>query len=333
MVRAGGLEDDDLGATWTHSSAGLTYGDGEGVTPIKTIWSLATTADGALLAGVEPAGLFRSEDDGATWTHVRGLTDHPVRDTWQPGAGGLILHTIIPHPDDRAADVGRISSVGVFETRTAARRGSHGTRASARLQPGSGSDHRPVRAQVRGGGGRARDALPAEPLRDVPLARRRPHLDRGHPQRPAQPVRLPAGEPPARPGDVLDHPAQRRRPRPFRPRRQARGLEDARTAATPGPHADGLPQESAYLSVLREAMARDTLDPVGVTFGTKTGQLWQSTDEGARGAGSRPTCPRSGRSNRSSSTDGRRDGHGDGHPAPLAAGAVSRPRQAARAGG
>ena len=43
---------------------------------------------------------------------------------------------------------------------------------------------------------------------------------------------------------------------------------------------DGLPQESAYLSVLREAMARDTLEPVGVTFGTKTGQLWQSTDEG-----------------------------------------------------
>jgi photosystem II stability/assembly factor-like uncharacterized protein len=42
----------------------------------------------------------------------------------------------------------------------------------------------------------------------------------------------------------------------------------------------GLPQADAYLSVLREAMARDTLDPVGVTFGTKTGQLWTSTDEG-----------------------------------------------------
>jgi photosystem II stability/assembly factor-like uncharacterized protein len=44
--------------------------------------------------------------------------------------------------------------------------------------------------------------------------------------------------------------------------------------------ADGLPQEHAWLSVLREAMARDTLDPVGITFGTKTGQLWQSVDEG-----------------------------------------------------
>ena len=44
---------------------------------------------------------------------------------------------------------------------------------------------------------------------------------------------------------------------------------------------EGLPQEDAYLGVLREAMARDTLDPVGVTFGTKTGQLWHSSDEGA----------------------------------------------------
>ena len=43
---------------------------------------------------------------------------------------------------------------------------------------------------------------------------------------------------------------------------------------------EGLPQEDAYLSVLREAMARDTLEPVGITFGTATGQLWQSVDAG-----------------------------------------------------
>ena len=43
---------------------------------------------------------------------------------------------------------------------------------------------------------------------------------------------------------------------------------------------EGLPTRDAFLSVLREAMARDTLDPVGITFGTKTGQLWHSSDEG-----------------------------------------------------
>jgi photosystem II stability/assembly factor-like uncharacterized protein len=66
---------DDDGTTWTHSSAGLTYGDE--AEPIKTIWSLAATPDGGLLAGVEPAGLFRSDDGGKTWRHVEGLTNHP----------------------------------------------------------------------------------------------------------------------------------------------------------------------------------------------------------------------------------------------------------------
>ena len=106
---------EDGGETWTHSSTGMTYGDD--APPIKTVWSLAATPDGALLAGVEPAGLFRSTDHGATWTHVEGLTNHPTRPTWEPGAGGLILHTIIPHPTDPARTWVGISAVGVFETR------------------------------------------------------------------------------------------------------------------------------------------------------------------------------------------------------------------------
>lgn len=105
---------EDLGATWTHSSAGLSYGDD--AEPVKTVWSLATAQDGAILAGVEPAGLFRSDDAGATWSHVAGLTDHETRPTWKPGAGGLILHTIVPHPDDPARTWVGISAVGVFET-------------------------------------------------------------------------------------------------------------------------------------------------------------------------------------------------------------------------
>jgi len=106
---------EDGGDTWTHSSAGMTYGDD--AEPVTTIWSLATTPDGAILAGVEPAGLFRSDDRGRTWRHVEGLTNHPSRPTWGPGAGGLILHTIIPHPTDTDRTWVGISAVGVFETR------------------------------------------------------------------------------------------------------------------------------------------------------------------------------------------------------------------------
>ena len=61
---------------------------------------------------------------------------------------------------------------------------------------------------------------------------------------------------------------------------------------------DGLPQDNAYLAVLREAMAVDSLDPVGVYFGTSTGQLYGSRDEGGRGRSIADDLPRSGRSRR-----------------------------------
>ena len=60
----------DLGESWTHSSEGLAYEAGE--EPVKAVWSLAPR-NGSLYAGVQPAGLFRSDDGGQTWPHVEGL--------------------------------------------------------------------------------------------------------------------------------------------------------------------------------------------------------------------------------------------------------------------
>src|SRR5215212_7056877 len=104
---------DDLGSTWTHSSEGMTYGD-DGP-KIPTVWNV-TPAHGAIYAGVEPAGLFRSDDGGSTWQHVSALRDHPSRPDWQPGAGGLICHTIVPHPTDAERMWVAISAVGTFAT-------------------------------------------------------------------------------------------------------------------------------------------------------------------------------------------------------------------------
>src|SRR5579871_5092802 len=103
----------DLGETWTHSSEGLTYGD-DGPR-ISKVWNL-TPAHGAVYAGVDVAGLFRSTDRGATWTHVRGLRDHPSCPTWQAGGGGLCLHSIVPHPTDAQQMWVGISAVGTFYT-------------------------------------------------------------------------------------------------------------------------------------------------------------------------------------------------------------------------
>src|SRR5690606_6524350 len=103
----------DFGKSWTHSSDGLTYGEGED--SVAAVWSLATRGD-TLYAGTEPAGLFRSNDGGRTWEHLPGLRDHPTRPQWNPGGAGLILHSLVPHSDDPDRIWVGISAAGVFHT-------------------------------------------------------------------------------------------------------------------------------------------------------------------------------------------------------------------------
>lgn len=269
----------DLGATWTHSSDGLTYLPGEDA--IKSVWSLAPRA-GRLYAGVEPAGLFASDDCGLSWTHIAGLRSHPSRTSWQPGGGGLILHSLVPHPEDEDQLWVGISAAGVFHTadggQTWEPRNS-GTRCDfmpeGQRHPEFGqcvhclvmAPGRPDRLYQQNhcgmyrseDGGRHWESIEA----GLPSSFGFPAVT--HPRDPSTLYLLPLN------GDIAGRYVPDGKAAVWRTRDGGARWEALR---------DGLPQENAFFGVLRQAMAADSLDPAGVYAGTSTGTLFASADEG-----------------------------------------------------
>src|SRR5215211_1744945 len=82
------------------------------------VWHLepSLTDPDTVCAGVEDAGLFRSVDGGQSWQELSGLRDHDSTPSWQPGAGGMCLHTIIQDPSDADRMFVAISAAGAFRT-------------------------------------------------------------------------------------------------------------------------------------------------------------------------------------------------------------------------
>lgn len=269
----------DLGETWTHSSAGLAYAEGE--TPVAAVWSLAPNR-GRLYAGVEPAGLFESRDGGTTWTHIQGLRAHPSRPNWQPGAGGLILHSIVPHPgNDDDIWVG-ISSAGVFASTDGGRSWqprNTGVRCDflpegSRYPEFGQCVHCLVMAPGKSGrlyqqnhcgmyrsddGGASWQSIEA----GLPSSFGFPAA--AHPRDPDSLFLLPLN------GDTAGRYVPNGQAAVWRTRNGGAGWQALRR---------GLPQENAFFGVLRQAMATDCLEPAGVYAGTNTGTLFASSDEG-----------------------------------------------------
>jgi photosystem II stability/assembly factor-like uncharacterized protein len=116
---------DDPSGDWQQAD-GVALPEGDD-TALERIWVIAAgEGDGTLYAGGDPGVLFESRDGGETWALNRTLWEHPTRPSWQPGAGGLCLHSIVPWPADPDRLALGISAVGVWLTEDGGRTWRHG---------------------------------------------------------------------------------------------------------------------------------------------------------------------------------------------------------------
>jgi hypothetical protein len=116
---------DDPAGEWAQAD-GLAL-PAAGDTALERIWVLvAGEEDGTLYAGGDPGVLFASADGGATWELNRALWEHPTRPAWEPGGGGLCLHSVVPWPGDPDRLAVAVSAAGIWLPRDGGRSWSQG---------------------------------------------------------------------------------------------------------------------------------------------------------------------------------------------------------------
>ncbi len=270
---------DDRGREWTVLETAPHHADERG---LKAIWHLApghTTQPDTLYAGIEPAGLFVSRDRGGSWESVRGLNDHPTRDTWQPAGGGLALGSIVVDPRTERRIYCALSAGGVYrsedggETWTPANRG---TRADFLPQqyPETGQcvhrlllhPARPDRLYQQNHCGVYRSDDRGESWIEI---------TDGLPSEFGYALAVDPSDPDC--AFVIPEESSHMRTTVGGKLRVYRTLDGG---STWHPLTRGLPQENVYVTILRDAMDTDTLDPCGVYFGTSSGHLFASRDRG-----------------------------------------------------
>jgi photosystem II stability/assembly factor-like uncharacterized protein len=271
----------DWGRTWKPTQGGVRYGKDSGLS-VKRIWHVRPgrpTEPGVVYAGVDPAGLFRSGDNGATWEEVTGLNRHETREKWTPGAGGLILHTVLLPPGRPERIYVAISAAGVFRS----------VDAGKTWQPRNQNTRADFLPQKHPQVGQCVHKLvfsagPADLLyqqnhcgvyRSESGGDDWIDISNGLPSRFGFPMVAHPREP--RTVWVIPHISAEFRVCPDGAVAVYRSTSGGRTWSK---QARGLPARNAFLTVLREAMSTEACDPAGIYFGTQTGQLFYSRDEG-----------------------------------------------------
>jgi photosystem II stability/assembly factor-like uncharacterized protein len=282
---------DDGGKTWEPMGNEFAYDGDPGThlwydgTPhpweFTRVWHLEPSPSDpdTIFAGVEDAALFRSRDGGQTWQELSGLRRHDSGPAWQPGAGGLCLHTIVLDPSEPGRMFAAISAAGVFRSDDDGetwRPANRGLQSVGIADPEAEVGHCVHRIAMH----------PSNPgvlfmqkhwdvMRSDDAGDSWREISGNLPTDFGFPIGIHAHEPetiyvvPIK-SDSEHYPPEGK----LRVYRSRSGGDDWE------PLTKGLPQSDCYVNVLRDAMAADTLDTCGVYFGTTGGQVYASADAG-----------------------------------------------------
>jgi len=273
---------DNPAGEWTQAS-GVALPEGDDAA-LERIWVIVPGEDEqTVYAGGDPGVLFVSRDGGASYELERSLWDHPTRPEWEPGGGGLCLHSIVPWPGEPDRLALAMSAVGVWLTDDGRRTWRHG---NAGLVPEylpedaredsmtlcvhdlHRSPARPERLFMQFHGGVYRSDDAGESWVDV---------GDGLPSD----FGFPMVVDPADPDSAYVIPLVGGEDR-VTPEGRVRVYETRDAGATWTARTDGLPQQDAYLTVLRQAFDRAGAGPsLELYFGATSGDVFASADAGA----------------------------------------------------
>ena len=247
----------------------------------KRVWHLepSLTDPETVYAGVEDAALFRTVDGGRTWQELSGLRNHPSGPRWQPGAGGMCLHTIIQDPSNPRRIFIAISAAGVFRTDDA------------------GETWRPMNRGLKSKYIPDQEAEVGHCVHNLAMHPARPnvlfmqlHWDVNRSDDAGESWHEVSGNLPTDFGFPIDVHAHepdtvyvvpiKSDSEHFPPDGKLRVYRSRTGGNEWEALTNGLPQSDCYVNVLRDAMAVDSLDSCGVYFGTTGGQVYGSSNAG-----------------------------------------------------
>ena len=272
---------DDAGGEWTQAE-GVALPKGEDAALIR-VWTIVAGEDGTLYAGADPGVLFESRDGGESWTINEGLWNEPSRPDWMPGGGGLCIHSIVPWPGDPKRLALGIYAAGVWLTDDGGatwRRGNRGI--TARYMPEEAQEQTDVLCI------HAMKRAPARPerlfmqfhggvYRSDDAGESWTYIADGLPGDFAIPLAVDPADPDS--AYVIPLTAETDR---VTAEGRARVFETRDAGASWTARGEGLPQQDAYLTVLRHAFgATGEGAQLQLYFGTTAGHVFGSGDAGA----------------------------------------------------